>query len=242
MAKITKRRVRPKLESNAEDWAGHVHKLPQPGKELLWKEGDFKYKKEELLFLPPAHSEVIYRLVMHRNNQERVAGWTQTMSEEELNNLLFLWHPCKGCVPNAELENEYDNDVMSAVKAKFRLPMEVACSMATEYYEYKFGSVVGFQPVPMIEPSYEEDTYYAIVDWDKHLRYVFGYEKAWAFKWYSLTAFSNWILACMLRTVQVYKALGERKDEKLRVIKQDPMYRIYDDEKNPFGSNPNPNE
>lgn len=205
-------------------WTKHVDLLPQPPPEILWKEGDeFYYKKEELQWLPPAHFEVIIRLIDFRTggNLKLDQKWFDSLTTEELTEEhLHLWTPCEGCVPQSEIGDE----VLSSIIEKFRKPLDVACNMAE--IMHKKSKVYGtlFQPVPMVEPSFEDSTYYAIVDWDRHLKYLFGYEKAWTFKWHSMTAFANWVLACSLRTVQVFHALKDN-ESRLRHIQTDARYR-----------------
>ena len=207
-------------------WTQHVNLLPQPPAELLWKQGDeFHYKKEELAWLPPAHFEVIIRLIEFRTggNITLDQAWFDALTTEELNDEhLNLWRPCDGCIPSSEIGDE----VSSSIIEKFRKPLDVACNMAEILHKRTAprGRKVMFQPVPMVEPSYEDSTYYAIVDWDRHIKYLFGYDKAWVFKWHSMTAFANWVLACSLRTVQVFHALKDN-ELKLRNIQTDARYR-----------------
>lgn len=207
-------------------WTRKMDLLPQPPLELLWKEGDeVHYKKEELLWLPPAHFEVICRLIEFRTggNITLDQAWLNELTEEELNDeYLNLWRPCEGCIPESEIGDE----ILSGVIEKFRKPLDVACAMAKILHKKTAPTCrrTLFQPVPMVEPSYEESTYYAIVDWDRHIKYLFGYDKAWVFKWFSMTAFANWVLACSLRTVQVFQALKDN-ELKLRNIQTDARYR-----------------
>lgn len=207
-------------------WTRRMDLLPQPPMELLWKEGDeFHYKKGELLWLPPAHFEVICRLIEFRTggNITLDQAWLNELTEEELNDEhLNLWRPCDGCIPQSEIGDE----VLSSIIEKFRKPLDVACNMAQILHKKTAAKAKGalFQPVPMVEPSYEDSTYYAIVDWDRHIKYLFGYDKAWVFKWHSMTAFANWVLACSLRTVQVFQALKDN-ELKLRNIQTDARYR-----------------
>lgn len=227
---------------NTVAWAGHLTKFPQPGKELLWKPGDkFHYSKEELAFLPPAHREAIVRLMMTRmpGKLPDDDAWVDKLTTPQINKYLNLWRPCEGVVP---ADDALNMGVLDAIIHKFRFPLEVACDMSVDFVCHKRGTKVGFQPVPIVEPSAESDTYYGIIDWDMHLRYMFAHDKAWTFKWFSLTALANWIIACMRRTTQVYIALEKLQGEKLRSIKNNPLYHVYDDDKNPFGFNPKPNE
>jgi hypothetical protein len=206
-------------------WCYYTDLLPQTPAELLWKEGDeFHYKKEELQWLPPAHFEVIMRLLFRviRPEQEMNQIWFEDLTTEDLNLHLNLWRPCEGCVPDSEIGDE----LLASITNKFRFPLEVACDMAEILHKETIsrGKKTMFQPVPIVEPSHEDSTYYAIIDWDRHIKYLFGYDKAWCFKWHSLTAFANWILACTLRTVQVFRALKDNEG-KLRNVQTDARYR-----------------
>ena len=146
-----------------------------------------------------------------------------SVDDEDLTDMLNLWRPCEGFAPLSEItDREHE-----AVIEKFHIPLEVACDMAGEYWKHKFPrkTVPLFQPFAIVQPALEGEVQFAVIDCDRHTRYLEGREKAAKFKWCSLTAFSGWIVACMLRITQVFEVTREFDEASLKDIKQDPRYR-----------------
>lgn len=214
------------LQWRRERWHKFVNLIPNPPADVLWQPTTpFVYPARELRWLPPAHLEAVLRVIYAKYQEDAVldARWFADLDDEELTTLLNLWRPCEGCAPIAEME-EREHE---AVTEKFFVPLCVASEMARDYWDHQFPQkkIPLLQPAPMVQPALEGDTQFAVLDWDRHVQYLRGREKAAKFKWCSLTAFSGWIIACMLRIVQVFEVTRRVDETSLKHIQQDPRYR-----------------
>ena len=114
------------------------------------------------------------------------------ISDEDLSEALDLMKPGKGCVPSEEA----DEDLLNAVRRKFAAVYQTAMELAEAELKQR-----GFEPRKhfnfslVIEPSYEDSTRVAIVDYDRPICYLHEWSKAWHFKFANLAELAGAVLS-----------------------------------------------
>ncbi len=117
---------------------------------------------------------------------------TIDISDEQLCEALNLMKPAKGCVPSEEA----DGDLLNTVRRKFAAVYQTAMELAQAELKQR-----GFEPRKhfnfslVIEPSYEDTTRVAIVDYDRPMCYLHEWSKAWHFKFANLAELAGAVLS-----------------------------------------------
>ena len=117
---------------------------------------------------------------------------TIDISDEQLCEALNLMKPAKGCVPSEEA----DGDLLNTVRRKFAAVYQTAMDLAEAELKQR-----GFEPRKhfdfslVIEPSYEDTTRVAIVDYDRPMCYLHEWSKAWHFKFANLAELAGAVLS-----------------------------------------------
>src|SRR6266436_4699392 len=123
---------------------------------------------------------------------EYLTGTMSDVSDEQLSEALNLMKPCEGCFPCEEV----DENLLNTVRRKFAAVYQTALELAEAELKQR-----GFEPRKqfnfslVIEPSYEDSTRVAIVDYDRPICYLHEWMKAWRFKFANLTELAGAVLS-----------------------------------------------
>ena len=129
---------------------------------------------------------------------EYLTSSTIDISDEQLSEALNLMKPAKGCVPSEEA----DGDLLNTVRRKFAAVYQTAMDLAEAELKQR-----GFEPRKhfdfslVIEPSYEDSTRVAIVDYDRPMCYLHEWSKAWHFKFANLAELAGAVLSTKVALV-----------------------------------------
>jgi hypothetical protein len=99
--------------------------------------------------------------------------FTANQTDEEITNTFNLLKSCAGCVPSEEA----GEDLLNTIRKKFGAVYQVGLELAEA--ELKEKKITGFNFCLVTDPSYEDITRVAIVDYRKPLCYLHDWGKAW---------------------------------------------------------------
>jgi len=129
---------------------------------------------------------------------EYLTSSTIDISDEDLSEALNLMKPAAGCVPSEEA----DGDLLNTVRRKFAAVYQTAMELAeAELKQRGFKPRKHFNFSPVIEPSYEDTTRVAIVDYDRPMCYLHEWSKAWHFKFANLAELAGAVLSTKVALV-----------------------------------------
>jgi hypothetical protein len=94
-------------------------------------------------------------------------------TNEEITGTFNLLKTCAGCVPSEEASE----DLLNTIRKKFGAVYQVGLELAEA--ELKEKNITGFNFCLVTNPSYEDITHVAIVDYAKPLCYLHDWGKAW---------------------------------------------------------------
>ena len=133
---------------------------------------------------------------------------TIDISDEQLCEALNLMKPAKGCVPSEEA----DGDLLNTVRRKFAAVYQTAMELAQAELKQR-----GFEPRKhfnfslVIEPSYEDTTRVAIVDYDRPICYLYEWSKAWHFDFANLAELAGAVLSAKVVLVRKVTELNPKE-------------------------------
>ena len=137
------------------------------------------------------------------------------ISDEDLSEALNLMKPGKGSVPSEEA----DEDLLNAVRRKFAAVYQTSMELAEAELKQR-----GLEPrnhfnfALVIEPSYEDSTRVAIVDYDRPVCYLHEWSKAWHFKFANLAELAGAVLSA--KVVLVNKVVEFNPKELFIVLEE----------------------
>ena len=115
---------------------------------------------------------------------------------EEITCIFNLLKPCDGCVPPEEV----DGDLLHVIRKKFGAVYEVGLEMAEEELKKQGYSNLSFCMV--VDPSYEDSTHIAIIDYKKPICHLHEWIKPWHLNFDSLNALADAVLTVKNRLVE----------------------------------------
>jgi hypothetical protein len=101
-----------------------------------------------------------------------LAGGTD-LTDEEITSTFNLLKPGDGCVPSEEA----GEDLLNTIRRKFGAVYEVGMELAEA--ELKEKKLTDFNFCLVTDPSYEDATHIAVLDYDKPICYLHEWTKAW---------------------------------------------------------------
>lgn len=123
---------------------------------------------------------------------------TTEITDEDLSMALNLMKPSKGGVPFEEI----DTNVLLAVRRKFAAVYQPALDLAqAELKQRGFKEREHFNFCLVIEPSHEDMTYVAVVDYDKPVSYLHEWSKPWHFSFENLAQLAEAVLTAKANLV-----------------------------------------
>jgi hypothetical protein len=144
---------------------------------------------------------------------EYLTSSTTAITDEDLSTALNLMRETEGCVPQEEI----DNDLVAPIRRKFAAVYQMAMELAeAELKQKEFKDRQHFNFCLVIEPSYEDTTHVAVVDYDKPICYLHEWSKAWHFQFADLAELAKAVLAA--KTALVNKVTEVNAKEVLIVV------------------------
>ncbi len=126
---------------------------------------------------------------------EYLTSSTTEITDDDLSSALNLMRETEGCVPQEEI----DNDSFTPIRRKFAAIYQTAMEMAeAELKKQGLKDRQHFNFCLVIEPSYEDTTHVAIVDYDKPICYLHEWSKAWHFQFADLAELAKAVLAAKI--------------------------------------------
>ncbi|MGH7972624.1 MAG: hypothetical protein ACREIC_28255 [Limisphaerales bacterium] len=141
------------------------------------------------------------------------------ISDEGLGQSLNLLRPCPGCVP----PEEADEDLRAAIRRKFGAIYGVAMEVAEAELRRKgFRDREAFSFCLVIEPSHEDATHVAVVDYNKPVCYLHEWSKAWHFGFATLAELAGAVLTAKAAIINRVMA---NKPKEMLIVVQDGTVR-----------------
>lgn len=94
-------------------------------------------------------------------------------TDEEIASTFNLLKTCAGCVPSEEA----GEDLLNTIRKKFGAVYQVGLELAEA--ELKEKKITGFNFCLVTDPSYEDATHIAVLDYDQPVCYLHEWTKAW---------------------------------------------------------------
>ena len=95
------------------------------------------------------------------------------LTDEKISSAFNLLKTCAGCVPSEEAGEELLHTIRKKFGAVYQVGMELAEA------ELKEKKTTGFNFCLVTDPSYEDATHIAVLDYDKPICYLHEWTKAW---------------------------------------------------------------
>jgi hypothetical protein len=118
------------------------------------------------------------------------------LTDAELTSIFNLMKPCEGCAP----PEECDGDVLTVIRKKLGAVYEVGLEMAET--ELKQKNITDFSFCMVVDPSFEDATHVAIVDYHKPVCHLHEWIKPWNFTFSSLKDLADAVLSVRKRLVE----------------------------------------
>jgi hypothetical protein len=119
-----------------------------------------------------------------------------TFTDEGITWTYNLLKPCEGPVPPEEV----DGDLLTVIRKKFGAVYEVGLDMAEA--ELKRQNITDFSFCMVVDPSYDDATHVAIVDYHKPICHLHEWIKPWNLSFDSLAKLADAVLAVKNRLVE----------------------------------------
>ena len=150
---------------------------------------------------------------------EYLTSTTTEIADEDLSMALNIIRPSEGCVPFEEI----DTNVLVAVRRKFAAVYQPAMEMAEAELKKKgFKEREHFNFCLVIEPSDEDTTHVAVVDYDKPVCYLHEWSKPWHFVFENLAQLAEAVLTAKAHLVARVMELCKKE---VYVVLQDGVVR-----------------
>ena len=120
-----------------------------------------------------------------------------TPTDGDLSSTFNLLKACRGCVPSEEA----GEDLLNTIRKKFGAVYQVGMELAEK--ELKAKKITDFSFCYVADPSYEDATHIAVLDYNKPICYLHEWTKAWHLNFSSLSDLAEAVL-------KVKKALVEK--------------------------------
>jgi hypothetical protein len=117
-------------------------------------------------------------------------------TDEEITSTYNLLKPCEGCVPPEEVEG----DLLTVIRKKFGAVYEVGLELAEA--ELKQQNITDFSFCMVVDPSYEDATHVANVDYHKPICHLHEWIKPWNLSFDSVAKLADAILSVKDRLVK----------------------------------------
>jgi hypothetical protein len=133
-------------------------------------ESEYPFTAEQLNALTEHQRQAIEAVAEYLTGSINLA---ENLTDEEITGIFRLLKSCNGCVPSEET----GEDLLNTIRKKFGAVYQVGMELAEA--ELKKQNITGFNFCLVTDPSYEDTTHVAIVDYDKPPCYLHEWGKAW---------------------------------------------------------------
>jgi hypothetical protein len=152
---------------------------------------------------------------------EYLTGNTLTvanLTDEDLSSTFNLLKPCDGCVPSEEA----GKDLLNTIRKKFGAVYQVGMELVEA--ELKEKKITDFNFCYVADPSYEDATHIAVVDYNKPICYLHEWTKAWHLCFATLRDLAGAVLVVKKNLVE--KVVGFTKKEIFIVIEGGVVHEV----------------
>jgi hypothetical protein len=160
-------------------------------------ENQYPFTVEQFKALTDEHRQVIEAMAEYLTGNTMTAA---NVTDEELSSTFNLLKTCAGCVPSEEA----GEDLLNTIRKKFGAVYQVGMELAET--ELKDKKITDFNFRYMVDPSYEDATHIAVLDYNKPICYLHEHLKAWHLSFATLSDLAEAVL-------KVKKNLVERVAE-----------------------------
>ncbi len=145
----------------------------------------YPFTMEQLKALTPEQRQAIEAVAEYLSE---ASISTDDLTDEEISDIFNLLRSCEGCVPSEEA----GEDLLNSIRKKFGAVYQVGMELAE--VELKEKKITDFNFCYVIDPSYEDATHIAIVDYDKPICYLHEHIKAWHLSFATLSELAEAVL------------------------------------------------
>ena len=164
-------------------------------------ETEYPFTAEQLKALTEPQRQAIEAVAEYLTGDTLTANQT----DEEITGTFNLLKPCKGCVPSEEA----GKDLLNTIRKKFGAVYQVGMELAEE--ELKERNFTHFKFCLVTDPSYEDTTHIAIMDYEKSICYRHEWTKAWHLGFQTLGDLADAVLV-------VKKSLVEKVAKPIKIF------------------------
>jgi hypothetical protein len=148
-------------------------------------QSEYPFTAEEFTALNERQQQAVLAVTEYLNDRR------PQITDEGLSRALNVLKEAEGCVPFEEV----DNDLLLAVRRKFAAVYQTAVEMAeAELRQQGFKERQHFNFCLVIEPSSDDATHIAVIDYQKPICYLHEWSKAWHFTFKDLADLAEFVL------------------------------------------------
>jgi hypothetical protein len=133
-------------------------------------ENSYPFSLQKLNALTPEQRQAFEALAEYLTRNTTTAA---NLTDEDLSGTFNLLKPCDGCVPSQEA----GEDLLNTIRKKFGAVYQVGMELAEKTLKEK--KITDFNFCYVADPSYEDATHIAVVDYNKPICYLHEWTKAW---------------------------------------------------------------
>jgi hypothetical protein len=133
-------------------------------------ESESSFTAEQFNALTPGQRQVIQAVAEYLTGNAMTAA---NVTDEDLSTTFNLLKSCDGCVPSEEA----GEDLLNTIRKKFGAVYQVGTELAEA--ELKEKKITDFNFCYVADPSYEDATHIAVLDYNKPICYLHEWSKAW---------------------------------------------------------------
>jgi hypothetical protein len=152
---------------------------------------------------------------------EYLTSHTTEITDEDLSMALNIMRVGQGSVPDEEI----DTDLLQAVRRKFAAVYQTAMELAeAQLKKQGLKDRQDFNFCLVIEPSYEDATHIAVVDYDRPTCYLLEWSKAWHFCFENLAELADAVLTA--KAAMVGRVMELNKKEVFVVLQEGTVREV----------------
>jgi hypothetical protein len=130
------------------------------------------------------------------------------ISDEALSEALNLMKETEGCIPQEEI----DENLVASIRKKFAAVYQTAIDLAeAELKKQGLNNHEHINFCLVIEPSFEDATHVAVIDYDRPVCYLHEWSKAWHFQFANLADLAKAVLSAKAVLVSKVKELNAKE-------------------------------
>jgi hypothetical protein len=157
-------------------------------------ETEYPFTTDQYKALTPERRQAIEAVAEYLTGSGVPTG--ENCTDDEITCTFNLLRPCEGCVPPEEI----DGDLLTVIRKKFGAVYEAGLEMAEA--ELKRQNYSNFSFCMVVDPSYEDATHVAIVDYEKPICHLHEWIKPWHLSFLNLNELADAVLAVKNRLVE----------------------------------------